>query len=178
MRGQEGHSLSTAVTRSDRRTRSAPGSEADPVRRVSVWLPGEEPSSIPLADIEEALGVRWVDIDYANLHTPRALGALNRVCGGVLTQRMARDLTTPRRFPAAGTYGSTEIPMTPGFPVGHLLLGSERWGRGRPCCRLRHLRRGGDGGRGAGPVGSVLKPVQLLIGSSWLLSAWLPTRLF
>jgi hypothetical protein len=114
---------------------------------------------MPLADIEGALGVRWVDIDYAELHTPRALGALNRVCGGMITQRMARDLTTPRRFPAAGTYGSTEIRMTAGFLV-------------------RHLQLGGEGGRRDGPVGSVLKPVQLLIGSSWLLSAWLPTRLF
>jgi hypothetical protein len=27
-------------------------------------------------------------------------------------------------------------------------------------------------------VASVLKPVQLLVGDSWLLSAWLPPRLF
>jgi hypothetical protein len=136
-----------------------PGSASDLIRRASAWLPGAEPSSMPLADLEDAVGVRWVDIDYAELHTPRALGALNRVCDGMLTQRMARDLATPRSFPAAGIYGSTEIRMTAGFLV-------------------RHLQLGDDDGRRDGPVASVLKPVQLLIGSGWLLSAWLPSRLF
>jgi len=135
------------------------GSESALIRRASVWLPGTEPSSMPLADLEDAVGVRWIDINYAELHTPRALGALNRVCDGMLTQRMARDLATPRRFPAAGTYGSTEVRMTAGFLV-------------------RHLQLDGDGGHRGGPVASVLKPVQLLTGSGWLLSAWLPSRLF
>lgn len=111
-----------------------------------------------LPELEDAPGVRWVDIHHAELHTPRALGALNRVCDGMLTQRMARDLATPRRFPASGTYGSTGIRMTAGYLV-------------------RHLQRPGDEGN-AGPVASVLKPVQLLIGEGWLVSTWLPARLF
>lgn len=128
------------------------------MRRASAWVPGLEPTSVSLADLEDAPGVRWVDIHYAELHTPRALGALNRVCEGTLTQRMARDLATPRRFPAAGSYGSTEVRMTAAFLV-------------------RHLQAPGNG-EGAGPVASVLKPVQLLVGQSWVLSAWLPSRRF
>lgn len=111
-----------------------------------------------LAELEDAPGTRWVDIHHGELHTPRALGALNRVCDGMLTQRMARDLATPRRFPAAGTYGSTGIRMTAGYLV-------------------RHLQSAADGGD-AGPVASILKPVQLLIGEGWVLSAWLPSRVF
>jgi hypothetical protein len=112
-----------------------------------------------LSDLERADGVRWVDIRHAELRSARSLGILNRVCEGTLTQRMARDLATPRRFPAAGTYGSSPIRMTAGFLVKHLQLDVP------------------DGGPG-GPVGSVLKPVQLLAGEGWLLSAWLPARLF
>ena len=112
-----------------------------------------------LSDLGHADGVRWVDIHHSELRSARSLGALNRVCEGALTQRMARDLATPRRFPAAGRYGSAPIRMTAGFLVRHLQLDVP------------------DGGRG-GPVGSVLKPVQLLVGEGWLLSAWLPSRLF
>jgi hypothetical protein len=114
---------------------------------------------MPLSELEDAPGVRWIDIHHEELHTPRALGTLNRVCDGMITQRMARDLAMPRRFPAAGTYGSTSIRMTAAFLV-------------------RHLQAGAEGSDGAGPVASVLKPVQVLIGEGWLLSAWLPSRLF
>jgi hypothetical protein len=72
---------------------------------------------------------------------------------------MARDLATPRRFPAAGTYGSAPVRMTAGFLV-------------------RHLQLDPSDGDFAGAVASVLKPVQLLVGQGWLLSAWLPPRLF
>ena len=128
------------------------------MRRASAWVPGMEPSSMSLAGLDDAPGVRWVDIHHAGLHTARALGVLNRVCDGMLTHRMARDLATPRRFPATGSYGSTEVRMTAAFLV-------------------RHLQADGDGAL-AGPVASVLKPVQLLIGQGWLLSTWLPPRLF
>jgi hypothetical protein len=129
------------------------------VRRASAWTPGEEPLSLPLSELEVAPGVRWVDVHHAELRSARSLGVLNRVCDGALTQRMARDLATPRRFPAAGTYGSTQIRMTAGFLV-------------------RHLQPDVDGADAIGPVASVLKPVQLLVGDDWLLSAWLPLRLF
>ena len=112
-----------------------------------------------LAELEDAPGVRWVDIHHAELHSARAMGALNRVCDGVLTQRMARDLATPRRFPATGTYGSTFVRMTAGFLI-------------------RHLQGDADAADTAGPVVSVLKPIQLLVGEGWLLTAWLPARRF
>ena len=112
-----------------------------------------------VSDLEHADGLRWADVRYSELRSARSLGVLNRVCDGVLTQRMARDLTTPHRFPVTGTYGSGSIRMTAAFLVRHLQLDAS------------------DGDCG-GPVGSVLKPVQLLVGEGWLLSAWLPSRLF
>jgi hypothetical protein len=114
---------------------------------------------MPVSDLEHADGVRWVDIRYSELRSARSLGALNRVCDGALTQRMARDLTTPHRSPATGPYGSTSIRMTAAFLV-------------------RHLQLNASDGDSGGPVGSVLKPMQLLVGEGWLLSAWLPSRLF
>ena len=129
------------------------------MRWASTWLPGADPVSMSLADLEDALGVRWVDVHHSELHSASALGVLNGVCDGMLTQRMARDLATPRRFPAAGTYGSTEIRMTAGFLV-------------------RHLQADAESGCEAGPVVSVLKPVQVLVGHGWLLTTWLPPRRF
>jgi hypothetical protein len=112
-----------------------------------------------LSDLEDAPGVRWIDIHHAELRSARSLGILNRLCGGVLTQRMARDLATPRRFPAAGTYEPTQVRMTAAFLV-------------------RHFQLDGEPGNEPEPVASVLKPIQLLVGDGWLLSAWLPSRLF
>lgn len=149
----------SAGTQGGRTRRSFAQSESRLVRRASAWIPGEEPRVIPLSELETAAGVRWVDIHHAQLRNARSLGALNRVCDGTLTQRMARDLATPRRFPAAGTYGPTTIRMTAAFLV-------------------RHLQPDVDEGDSVGPVASVLKPVQILVGDGWLLSAWLPCRLF
>jgi hypothetical protein len=142
-----------------RRRRSFAQSESRLVRRASAWTPGEAPRVVSLPELETSGGVRWVDIHHAQLRSARSLGTLNRVCDGRLTQRMARDLATPRRFPAAGTYEPTTIRMTAGFLV-------------------RHLQPDTDGEGSIGPVASVLKPVQLLVGDGWLLSAWLPSRLF
>jgi hypothetical protein len=114
---------------------------------------------MPLAELEDAAAIRWVDIRHSELHTPRSLGILNQVCDGALTQRMARDLAAPRRFPAAGTYEPTTVRMTAAFLVKHLQVDVE-------------------GDASVGPVASVLKPVQLLVGDGWLLSTWLPARLF
>jgi hypothetical protein len=133
-------------------------SEPGLVRRASAWVPGEAPRLLSLAELEHADGVHWADINHSQLRSARSLGTLNRVCDGALTQRMARDLATPRRFPATGTYGSTRIRMTAAFLV-------------------RHLQVDAPEGASGGPVGSVLKPVQLLVGEGWLLSAWLPPRL-
>jgi hypothetical protein len=157
--GQEGHRLISAGSRNAHGRRSVVTAEDALVRRASAWLPGAEPAEMSLADLADALGVRWVDIHHAELHSASALGFLNQVCFGTLTQRMARDLATPRRFPAAGSYGATGIRMTAGYLV-------------------RHLQADADPGAAAGPVASVLKPVQLLIGQGWLLSAWLPPRVF
>jgi hypothetical protein len=94
------------------------------VRRASAWVPGEGPREMSMSDLEHADGLRWVDVRYSELRSARSLGVLNRVCDGVLTQRMARDLTTPHRFPATGPYGSSPIRMTAGFLVRHLQLDS------------------------------------------------------
>ena len=151
--------MTPAGIRLEAMTRSSTRAEPLLVRRASAWLPAVEPISMALSELEDAAGIRWIDIRHDELHTPRALGMLNRVCDGLLTQRMARDLATPRRFPAAGTYGATPIRMTAAYLV-------------------RHLQADAEADDAPGPVASVLKPVQILIGRDWLLSAWLPSRLF
>lgn len=130
------------------------------VRRASTWLPGECPAIVSLDELGSTVGARWVEVHPDGLRSTEAIASLNAVCNGELTRRMARDLVTPRRFPAAGTYEPTSVRMTAGFLVRHLQ--SDR----------------GDDGAPPGPVASVLKPVQLLVGSDWLLSAWLEPRLF
>jgi hypothetical protein len=149
----------SAGTRSEHETRSVQGAESLLVRRASCWLPGAEPTSMSFAELEDVLGLRWVDIHHSELHSASALGVLNRICDGVLTQRMARDLATPRRFPASGTYGLAPVRMTAAYLV-------------------RHLQAAAGGTEAPGPVASVLKPVQLLVGPGWLLTAWLPPRMF
>jgi len=146
----------SAGTRGGRGEPAIAQSESRLVRRSSAWLPGEEPRVLALPELEDAPGIRWIDIYHGELRSARSLGVLNR--DGVLTQRMARDLATPRRFPAAGTYEPTQVRMTAAFLVRHLQLDGDR---GEP-----------------GPVASVLKPLQILVGEGWLLSAWLPSRLF
>jgi hypothetical protein len=149
----------SAGTQGGRTTRSPSQLESELVRRASAWTPGEGPRTMSLSELACDPGIRWVDIHHSELRSTSSLGALNRVCEGALTQRMARDLATPRRFPAAGFYASTPIRMTAAFLV-------------------RHLQLDADGADSVGPVASVLKPVQLLIGDGWVLSAWLPSRLF
>lgn len=129
------------------------------VRRASAWLPGESPEVISLDELGSSVGARWVDVHPEGLRSTEAIATLNHVCNSVLTRRMTRDLVTPRRFPAAGTYEPTGVRMTAGFLV-------------------RHLQSdGADDGSMPGAVVSVLKPVQLLVGDDWLLSAWLEPRL-
>jgi hypothetical protein len=141
-------------------TRPSPTqSPSDLIRRASEWTAGEEPRARSLPELEDAAGIRWVDIQHTRLRSAQSLGILNRVCDGALTQRMARDLATPRRFPAAGVYDATAVRMTAAFLV-------------------RHLQLDLPAADPAGPVASILKPVQLLVGPGWLLSAWLPSRLF
>ena len=151
--------MTSVGTRGGRGAAAVAQTDSPLVRRSSAWVPGEEPRPLSLSELEDAPGVRWIDLHHAELRNARSLGALNGICGGVLTQRMARDLATPRRVPAAGTYEPTQVRMTAAFLV-------------------RHLQLEGAADGDPGPVASVLKPVQLLVGDSWLLSAWLPPRLF
>ena len=130
------------------------------VRRASTWLPGECPAVVSLDELGSTVGARWVEVHPDGLRSTDAIAALNAVCNGELTRRMARDLVTPRRFPAAGTYEPASVRMTAGFLVRHL----------QSDC--------GEDDSAPGPVASVLKPVQLLVGGDWLLSAWLDPRLF
>src|SRR5215210_3804195 len=71
---------------------------------------------------------------------------------------MARDLITPERFAAGGSYRNSPVEITSTF-------------------RVRHLRRDPNGS-GGGKITSVFEPVQLLVGEDWLLSCWHPPRVF
>jgi hypothetical protein len=71
---------------------------------------------------------------------------------------MVRDLITPKRFAVGGSYRDSEVIITSGF-------------------RIRHLDSDTTNGNGH-PVASVFEPLQILVGDDWLLSCWLPARVF
>ena len=141
------------------------------IRQASAWLPHRAPEPLPLQDLELADGLRWVDIYGGDLGISEVQALLAPICNGQLTQKMVRDLVTPKRFAVGGSYRDSEVIITSGF-------------------RIRHLHGNGNGseatngnGNGAGAtnghrIASVFEPLQLLVGDDWLLSCWLPARVF
>ena len=123
------------------------------IRQASAWLPGQEPRTARLQDLEGSEAIRWVDLHGGVLRDSEALALLKPVCAGELTPRMVRDLITPARYPAGRSYDDGRIAITFGF-------------------RTRHVpRENGD-------VTSLFEPVRLLAGEDWLLSCWLPARAY
>ncbi len=121
-------------------------------------MPHRPPEPLPLQDLEQSQAIRWVDIYGEGLQKGEAMALLDPICGGQLNEKMARDLVTPERFAAGGSYRNSDVRITSTF-------------------RVRHLRRDPDG-NGGGKITSVFEPVQLLVGESWLLSCWHPPRVF
>jgi hypothetical protein len=124
------------------------------IRQASAWLPGRDPQQLPLQDLEASDAIRWVDLYGGGLGGGDVLGLLNPICRGMLSERMARDLITPERYPAGGRYGDPRIAITAAF-------------------QIRTEIRGTDG-----RASSVFEPVELLVGDDWLISCWLPPRVF
>ena len=116
------------------------------------------PRSMALQDLEQSEAIRWVDLFASGLENGEALALLGPICRGELTARMVRDLITPRRFPAGREYPHTGVSITAAF-------------------RTRHLQAEGADLE-LGDVTSVFEPVHLLIGSDWMVSCWLPPRVF
>jgi hypothetical protein len=140
--------------------RKPPGSLRNPrvIRQASAWEPGEPPRPLPLQALEDIDAIRWVDVYAGDLNDAEALALLGPICEGELTARMVHDLITPRRFPAGREYRDRGVSITAGF-------------------RTRHLQADG-GDLELGDVTSVFEPVHLLIGGDWLISCWLPPRVF
>jgi hypothetical protein len=123
------------------------------IRQASAWLPGQQPRPARLQELENSDAIRWIDLYGGVLRDSEALALLNPVCAGELTPRMVRDLITPARYPAGRSYDAGRIAITSGF-------------------RTRHATRESGG------VTSVFEPVHLLAGGDWLLSCWLPPRVY
>jgi hypothetical protein len=118
------------------------------------------PEPLPLQDLEESDALRWVDIYGGDLSNGEVLALLAPICGGELTEKMVRDLITPKRFAVGGGYRDSEVVIASAF-------------------RIRHLRSGSNGGAtNDHRASSVFEPVQMLVGDDWLLSCWLPPRVF
>jgi hypothetical protein len=131
------------------------------IRQASAWLPGRSPEPLPLQDLEGSDGIRWVDIYGGDLARGDVLALFAPICRGKLKDKMVRDLITPERFASGGRYGDSPVAISSAF-------------------RIRHLHRGTNGSLNVGGKGvtSVFEPVQLLAGDGWLLSCWLPPRVF
>jgi hypothetical protein len=128
------------------------------IRQASAWLPQRAPEPLPLQDLEHSNGVRWVDIYGGGLEKGELLALLDPICRGQLTDRMARDLITRKRFATGGGYRKSEVVLTSAF-------------------RVRHLRRDPER-RSGGDLASIFEPIQLRVGEDWLLSCWHPARVF
>ena len=139
------------------------------IRQASAWEPRLAPEPLPLQDLELADGIRWVDIYGGDLGISEVLALLAPICRGQLTERMVRDLITPKRFAVGGSYRDSEVIITSGFRIRHLDSDSN----GSDTAN-------GNGHKAANghPVASVFEPLQLLVGDDWLLSCWLPARVF
>jgi hypothetical protein len=141
------------------------------IRQASAWLPQRAPEPLPLQDLEYSDGLRWVDIYGSGLGNGEVLALLGPICRGQLTERMVRDLITPKRFATGGSYRTSEVIITSGFRIRHLsdTNGTEATsGNGNGT-------RAADGGH---RLASVFEPLQLLVGDDWLLSCWHPPRVF
>ena len=159
--------MSTTTSRSrpvDRLSATRPRSRVKAprlIRQASAWLPGRPPEPLPLQDLEESDAIRWVDIYAGDLDGAGLLALLAPICRNKLKHKMVSDLITPKRFAHGGHYRDSPVAMSSAF-------------------RIRHLHPKSDEGMalGAGGVTSVFEPVQLLVGADWLLSCWLPPRVF
>ena len=123
------------------------------IRHASAWLPAQAPRPARLQELEDSEAIRWVDVYGGVLRDSEALALLDPVCAGELTPRMVRDLITPARYPAGRSYDGGRIAITAAF-------------------RTRHVASEN------GDVTSVFEPVHLLAGEDWLLSCWLPARVY
>ena len=123
------------------------------IRQASSWAPAEDPRPARLQDLEGSAAIRWVDLYGGDLRDSEALALFDPVCRGQLRPRMIRDLVTPGRYPATRDYDAGRVAITSAF-------------------RTRELREEG------GAATSVFEPVHLLAGDGWLLSCWLPPRVY
>jgi len=128
------------------------------IRQASAWATESEPRVLSLQELEQSEDIRWVDVDATALDGLEALALLAPICRDGLTGRMIRDLITPSRFPAGRNYPGGRVSITAAF-------------------RTRHLQSDDADGEAAEVV-SVFEPVHLLMGDGWLITAWLPRRVF
>jgi hypothetical protein len=131
------------------------------IRQASAWVPGRAPEPLPLQDLEESRAIRWVDIYGGDLDGEDVLALLAPICRDELKDKMVRDLITPERFASGGRYGDSPVAISSAFRIRHLHPGTNE-----------SVNAGGNG------VTSVFEPVQLLAGDDWLISCWLPPRVF
>jgi hypothetical protein len=143
------------------------------IRQASAWVPHRAPEPLPLQDLEYWDGLRWVDIYGNGLGNAEVLALLDPICHGELTERMVRDLITPKRFATGGSYRDSEVIITSGFRIRHLSGADENGATNGNGNGNGH--KAADGGH---RVASVFEPLQLLVGHDWLVSCWLPPRVF
>jgi len=123
------------------------------IRGASAWLPAQAPRRLQLQELEEAAGIRWVDLYGGELRIGEALALLDPICGGELTPRMATDLV------------GSDVPRDErGYEGGRIAL--------MRAFRTRQVKREGGG------EASLFEPVRLLVGDDWLISCWHAPRVY
>lgn len=145
----------------DESTKAAPAIAEQPwLRRASLWRPGSSPTVCPLEDLTAGEGIVWIELACGTGVIDSVLESLSRLCPG-LTPEMLADLLTPDEAPAGASLSDGSIDLASTFSV-EALRREERVARGQA--------------EGMGILR--FQPVEILAGSSWLMSCWHPRRSF
>jgi Mg2+ and Co2+ transporter CorA len=132
---------------------------AEWLRRVSVWGQDGTSQVVTPAKLVGVDGFRWFELTCGDEETGTVLEAIGRYCPG-LTEPMLQDLLTPDERPEGARYEG-DIRLASSFSV-------IAW---RP---KQQSERGAPQGVGV----LRFQPVELLAGSSWLVTCWHPERIF
>lgn len=132
---------------------------AEWLRRVSVWEQDGTSRVVALAAVAEADGYLWFELTCGGEEADAVLTAIGEHCPG-LTEPMLEDLLTPDERPEGARYEG-DIHLASSFGV-------TPW---RP-------ERQGERGTPQGVGVLRFQPVEILAGSSWLVTCWHPERIF
>jgi hypothetical protein len=129
--------------------------------RATDWRPSQLPVEVDPVSPRSEGAIRWYEVDPAGLSPEALVRELTVHCAG-FTAEMAEDLLCPDEEPRGKSYSAGEIKLASSCHVKtHSHAPKERRGS--------VTRVGGS---------LLIRPVEVLAGTDWLMTAWHPGRVF